>query len=243
MNHTILVVDDQKDLLMLIQRELMRRTKFKVLTASSVEEALRIIEQNEISVVVSDVKLIQNSGFTLAEILHSTRPEIPVLLMSAYRSKANREKARAVGAVAFLEKPFIVQQLIDEVRRYLTSSGKDSLLGELAPATSAISHFRPDDLVQVFCLNGRSVVISVKDSSGLIGQIYIQRGAVQHAEWSGISGDEAFHALLSLESPELTLGEWDRPILQTIDTAWEKLLLMAALKKDNSNPSNFAASG
>ena len=243
MNRQLLLIDDQKDLLMVIKRELGGRTQLDIITSNSIEQALTIVEERAVCMVICDVNLPKESGFVFAEILSANRPEIPVLLMSAYYSKANREKAQSVGAVAFLEKPFTIQQLVNQVGKFLPPLGNELPSLERTSGLAANSHFRPEDLVQIFCLNGRSVVISLKDSMGAIGKIYLQRGAVQHADWDGLSGDEAFHALLSLDLPELTVGEWDGPILQTVVTSWEKLLLIAAIRKDRGDHPDLSALG
>ena len=200
-----------------------------------------IVKEKAVCLVICDVNLPKESGFVLAEILGASRPEIPVLLMSAYHSKANLEKAQSVGAVAFLEKPFTIQQLVDHVEKCLPPLGNEFRDFGQTSGLTANPHFRTEDLVQIFCLNGRSVVIAVKSSLGAIGKIYLQRGAVHHAEWEGLSGDEAFHALLSLDLPELTIGEWDGPILQTVVTSWEKLLLIAAVEKDGAHLPSLSA--
>lgn len=243
MNRQILLIDDQKDMLMVMKRELGRRAQLDIFTTDSIEQALKIVQDNTVSIVICDVNLLKDSGLVLAEILRASCPEIPVVMMSAYHSTANRERAKAVGAVAFLEKPFTVQRLLQEVGKFLPPASNELPLLEATSGVPASSHFRTEDLVQIFCLNGRSVVITLKDSKGAGGKIYLQRGAVQHAEWNGIAGEDAFQALLSLNLPELTVGEWDGPVLQTVVTSWEKLLLIAALKKDRGDHSDVSALG
>lgn len=247
-NH-LLILDDQEDLLRIMERELSRRSEWAVSVATSTAQAFQILEKKSIQLVIADVRLGADSGFAFAQSLRQQRPDIGLILMSAYRSKTNHAEATAVGAFLFLEKPFPMSKLIQSIEKYFAQTARTVPLpavplpapplteaaAKMLPATASLAHFEIQDLVQLFCLNGRAMVILVKSRIGnQTGSIYIQRGNVRHAEMGELTGDQAFYALLALPNSKLTVKEWDRPALQTITTSWEHLLLNAAVQNDHS---------
>jgi CheY-like chemotaxis protein len=251
MSQHILLLDDQKDLLSVMERELNRRAGFEVTAVSSITEAMDALERNPIDILIADVRLGAHSGFTFAESVRQNHPHVGVILMSAYRSKANHSQAQALGAYLFLEKPFPMSKLVQAIESYFTArtaaqrqEAEEKASVEALPTGAALAHFQAQDLVQIFCLNGRAIVILVKVDEGRQGGcIYIQKGNVRHAEMGDLTGDEAFYALLALDNAELSVSEWDRPVLQTIDTSWERLLLTAAVRKDGGHVEGEAAGG
>ena len=103
-------------------------------------------------------------------------------------------------------------------------------LGEVIICT----HFKPQDLVQLFCLNGRNVRITLDFEPGKSsGYFYIQRGRVLHAEYGNLKGEEAFFALIHEPNPHLALEEWSAPVEQTLESSWEHLLLESARRQDS----------
>jgi DNA-binding response OmpR family regulator len=241
---SILIVDDQQDLLLIMEREFRRHKDFKIAVASSIDEAMRIIERQPTQLVISDIRLGVESGFTLTKMLRQQWPEIGVILISAYRSAGNHAQAKALDAVAFLEKPFTMAKLMAEVEAFFLKQAQHAITSENHPGhqpeteplpnASSMNHFQIQDLVQLFCLNGRAVLILLSAEHGCkSGSIYIQRGQVLHAELGELVGEDAFQALLSLPEPNLSVKAWDRPAPQTITTKWEHLLLHAALKNDH----------
>lgn len=242
---SILIVDDQQDLLFIMEREFRRHKDFKVALASSIDEAMRIIERQATQLVISDVRLGVESGFTFTKMLRQQWPEIGVILISAYRSAGNHLQAKALGAGAFLEKPFTMSKLMTEVETFFLKQAQDEITSEnhskrqpeIEPLLNSglMNQFQVQDLVQLFCLNGRAVLIFLSAEHGRkSGSIYIQRGQVLHAELGELVGENAFQALLSLPEPKLSVKAWDRPAPQTITTKWEHLLLHAAVKSDHS---------
>jgi len=252
MEKTILILDDQKDLLSIMEREFRRRNDFVIHSAKSIAEAVDVLAGGSIKLVVSDVRLgEEESGFIFAATLNQQYPGTGLILMSAYRSPANRQQAEALGAFLFLEKPFTMAKLIGVVDDYFVhrealefAAKSTDTLPSPATASGSLSHFKAQDLVQLFCLNGRAIVISVKERQGSkAGTIHIQRGQVLHAEMGDLSGDAAFHQLVVLSDAELSVSDWDRAVPQTITSSWEHLLLVSAVQSDHGNEEFFSKAG
>jgi len=233
----ILIVDDQTDILRILEREFRRRGEYLVSTANNPADALDLMEKSPVELVISDVRLGAQTGFSLLQEVNHRHPGVGTMLMTAYRSPAYRQQADALGVSFFLEKPFPVATLVTAVERFFehrASQAEAALKPSAGDEMDTMSHFKPQDLVQLFCLNGRNVRITLNFNSGKSpGYLYIQRGRVLHAEFGELKAEEAFHALLHEPDSSLALQEWNAPVEQTIQASWEHLLLEAARQLDS----------
>ena len=118
---TILLVEDEPMVRTVAERALTRHG-YKVLTANNGEEALEIIDQgDEIALLISDVVMPLMDGPTMVREARKTRPELPILFMSGYAEEQLR-KSIDIANVAFLPKPFSVQELAEAVRKVLSGN-------------------------------------------------------------------------------------------------------------------------
>ena len=123
---TILALDDQVDALALVTRSL-SMAGATVASASSGEEALKIFEQQEFDVVVSDVGMPGMSGYKFMRTLRQreiklARLKTPSIALTAYAGKADIREALEEGFDAHLGKPISPVRLIEEIIRLLESS-------------------------------------------------------------------------------------------------------------------------
>jgi len=118
---TILLVEDEPMVRTVAERALTRHG-YKVLTANNGEEALEVIDQgDEIALLISDVVMPLMDGPTMVREARKTRPELPILFMSGYAEEQLR-KSIDIDNVAFLPKPFSVQELAEAVRKVLSGN-------------------------------------------------------------------------------------------------------------------------
>src|SRR5262245_54192000 len=122
---TILVVDDEAVNRDLVCRQL--RDRYRVLTASSGEAALRLLEQEMIDLVLMDVMMPALNGYeTCARIKENTRDEfLPVILLTALNQQQDRNEGLATGADDFLVKPVNSRELRLRVREFLRIREQD----------------------------------------------------------------------------------------------------------------------
>ena len=106
---TILIVDDEPQILLLVERMLKARP-IKILAAPRPSEALRICEQEPVHLLISDVDMPEMKGNKLAEQVLKLRPEAAVLLISGHYDEAPR--VSVPGIVRFLKKPFFPADLV-----------------------------------------------------------------------------------------------------------------------------------
>ena len=108
---------------------------FGVESAGDGSEALRMIEDQEFQLVVSDVQMKGMDGHLLLQKLKASGPELPVVLMTAYGTIQKAVEAMRAGAADYLVKPFDADVLVDMVRRYVTNLDVESSVVAEDPAT------------------------------------------------------------------------------------------------------------
>ena len=102
---TLLVVDDEARILSALRRSL-RREGWRVLTAGTPDEALRILDEEPIDAVLSDHKMPRMSGLELLEIAARRRPDAARILISGWPDEIPAERLAALGVRALIPKPW-----------------------------------------------------------------------------------------------------------------------------------------
>ncbi len=104
--YTILITEDDDEVRGFLEREL--SLHFKIRTAANGKEALRVLEEEEISLVVSDVMMPEMNGFELCRTIKSQLPfsHIPVILLTALTDERQRIFGITGGADDYIQKPF-----------------------------------------------------------------------------------------------------------------------------------------
>ena len=117
---TILVVDDYP----VIQRILsltLQINNHDVLTAGNGLEALEILNESAVDLVITDVSMPEMDGLALLSHLRATErfTDLPVIVLTAIGQGEVREVAKEKGASGFLTKPTSSQELIEAVSKHL----------------------------------------------------------------------------------------------------------------------------
>lgn len=113
----VLVVEDQNDTRRAMQL-LLQRTGHMVQSAGSVQEALRLAEQNEFDVLVSDLGLPDGSGLDVVRAIRARYPQIRAIALSGLGMEEDVQRAREAGFDHHLTKPIQfarLQSLLEEV--------------------------------------------------------------------------------------------------------------------------------
>ncbi|MFN2343113.1 MAG: response regulator [Desulfonatronovibrio sp.] len=122
-NRQIMVVEDEKINLMLIERMLDKKG-YKVLTASDGHKAIEIMEHNsDISLILMDIMIPGHDGFELTRMVREGRfsglKDVPIVAVTALADSDSREKCFDRGMNAYLSKPIDNQELMGMVKKYV----------------------------------------------------------------------------------------------------------------------------
>jgi len=135
---TVLLVDDEPDILQLLEITL-TRMGIDSLCAATIEEARQALRTHEVSCCLTDMKLPDGNGLTLIEFCQKHYPEIPIAMITAHGSIETAILALKAGAFDFLTKPINLERLRDLVRhatRYHhrdQNTARNLLIGVSAP--------------------------------------------------------------------------------------------------------------
>ena len=117
---TVLVVDDDALFIRALER-MLSQCGFRIHSAQSGEDALRVIQQRpyEIRVVLLDILMPQMSGEQVFEQIRAIVPELPIILISGYADSEAAHRMQEDGAAGFLRKPVTLEQLQRAIGRAL----------------------------------------------------------------------------------------------------------------------------
>jgi len=116
---TLLVVDDEARILSALRRSL-RREGWRILTASTPDEALRMLDEEPIDAVLSDHKMPRMSGLEVLEVAARRRPNAARILISGWPDEIPAERLAALGVRALVPKPWDDAELKRILRAALT---------------------------------------------------------------------------------------------------------------------------
>ena len=112
----VLVVDDDLGMLRAVKR-LLRQHDYEPILFSSAQAFKSHTDFEKAACVILDVNLKDGSGIELRHRLKADRVSVPVIYMTGNGDAAVREAALASGCIAFLTKPFSVQELIEPLKK------------------------------------------------------------------------------------------------------------------------------
>lgn len=117
---TILVVDDEQSIRQFLRR-IFSREGFRILEASHGVEALDVFRRqiDDIHLVLMDISMPQMDGLTCAKLMLKDKPQMPVLYMSGDMDPALMPKELTNLTMAFLAKPFTVQDILSKAHNLL----------------------------------------------------------------------------------------------------------------------------
>ncbi len=133
----ILVVDDSPETLEVIERNLISHG-YLVYTASGVAEAIRLLEETPLDLVITDFKMPKISGIDLVRHVRENFRDTQIIMVTGYPSVNSAVKAVKIGAEAYLPKPFTDEELLLVVRRALEKLTIRKLAKE-APETASLA--------------------------------------------------------------------------------------------------------
>ncbi len=209
---TILVVDDEKNYL-LVLKELLGGEGYEVVIAQSASEALRIFQETELDLVITDMKMPGMNGMELLEALKEKDLHLPVIMMTAFGTVEKAVESMKKGAYDYILKPFDNELLKKTVAKGLA-------MGQVIKANRLLSgelkdKFGPTDLI------GNS--FPVRQVRELISKVAGTKATVLVSGESG-TGKELVARAIHFNSPRK-----DKPLVSVNCSALTETLLESEL--------------
>jgi CheY-like chemotaxis protein len=120
----ILIVEDEEDLINILGTVL-KDEGYGVTKASSAEEALLLCQSTRPDLILSDIKMAKMDGFDLLENLKQSDglKKIPFVFLTSFDDSQSRKKGLKLGAVAYITKPFDIDDLLALVLKLAPREG------------------------------------------------------------------------------------------------------------------------
>jgi DNA-binding NtrC family response regulator len=158
----ILVVDDDQSIAAAFERFLKHEGHDYVL-ASNAEEAVRLVEERQPDLVLMDIRMPGVDGLHALQQMRSSRPDLMVVMMTAYGTSQTSIDAIRSGAFEYLTKPLDLDQLRSVIRRAVAAkSSRDKAPADQEPAPPTVALVGDAPAMQeVYKMIGRLVTIDV----------------------------------------------------------------------------------
>jgi CheY-like chemotaxis protein len=220
----ILVVDDEENLNWSLVNSL-RKDGHTADGALTGEEARRRMDAAPYDCVISDVKMPGMDGFELLQWLRQHRPQTRVIMMTAFGSPTDRQEALHNGVIAYLEKPFDLAKLKEELRQLATAEG--------APITGKAEGEGYDllEVTRVLNITRRDIAVSVQ-AGGANGTLRFLRGELVWAQAGALQGDDAFLALCMSRGARLQPEPWDGRTERNVRQSLSQLIYAALARRE-----------
>lgn len=102
---TVLVVDDEAMLRRLLEK-ILKKEGYNVHLAPSAKDALEILRDNSVDIMISDIKMPEMDGFALLRAVKADYPDVGVIMMTGYADAYTVKDALILGADDYITKPF-----------------------------------------------------------------------------------------------------------------------------------------
>ncbi len=148
----ILVVDDDKNTRILM-REVLEAEQYMVYEATDGEDALEVMDQNHIDLVLLDVMMPKKDGYEFTEELRSVQNDLPILMVSAKQLPADKKKGFIAGIDDYMTKPVDEEEMLLRIkallRRAKIASERQIVIGDVILDYDTMSVSRLDEVIEL----------------------------------------------------------------------------------------------
>ncbi len=238
MTKTVLIVDDDMEMLRSLQQGLERyQDTFSVGIAESGEKAVALLKRQPVSLMVTDLKMPAMDGFELLGHVMQHYPDVPVIIMTGYSTPEMKHLAKRGGAVGYIAKPFLVENL---ARKIVTTLKRETEGGTLHGVSSGI-------FLQLIEMEERTCTIRLSEKQQKKnGVLFFKEGELLDARYGNLMGVEAAYEIFSWENVSIAIQNGCPQNEKKIEEDLQAVLLEAMRRKDErteaGGPDTAAAS-
>ncbi len=193
----VLIVDDDREMLLSLEEGLSKYDEtFSMITAEDGLGAVDQLKDSTISLVVTDLKMPRMDGFSLLSHIMEHYPEIPVIIITGYSTPEMERLAREGGAIGYIAKPFMIDDL---GKRIITTLRKEAEGGTLHSVSSGI-------FLQLMEMEEKTCTVRlIEKSSGKQGILFFLDGQLLDARCDSLRGEAAAYEIFSWDDVSLSI--------------------------------------
>ncbi|HKJ19781.1 MAG TPA: nitrogen regulation protein NR(I) [Woeseiaceae bacterium] len=180
---TVWIVDDDQSVRWVLEKAL-KQADMETRSFERAEHLLDAIGEGDPDVLITDVRMPGMSGLALLERLRSSRPDLPIIVITAHSDLENAVAAYKGGAFEYLPKPFDIDEAVDLVRKAARRNGADAAEIDQPPDAMASMIGQAPAMQEVFRSIGRlaesSMTVLITGESGT-GKELVARALHEHS--------------------------------------------------------------
>lgn len=228
MNTVLIVDDDESFLLSLIDGFKSYEDQFGIITAHNGEEAVAILDEQEIHLILTDLKMPKMDGFTLVAHLNANHPELPVIVMTAFGTPDMEDNLKGIAAFQYIEKPIDFNLLVTKILKGLEGRSKGFITGV------SLGSF-----LQLLELDKKTCTLTVRSGKNQ-GTMYVKNGELMDAGTNDLSGVDAAFEIISWKNVEIILKNSCDITEQKIPESLGYILLEGSRREDERGSSTVS---
>jgi two-component system nitrogen regulation response regulator GlnG len=177
------IVDDDQSVRWVLEKAL-KQADMETRSFERAEHLLAAIDDEAPDVLITDVRMPGMSGIALLERLRATRPDLPIIVITAHSDLDNAVAAYKGGAFEYLPKPFDIDEAVELVRKAAKLSGADASVSQESQSAMASMIGQAPAMQEVFRsigrLAGSSMTVLITGESGT-GKELVARALHDHS--------------------------------------------------------------
>ena len=221
---TILVVEDDDLTMRFYQTGLRPLQEFRFLTAANGQQAVEVLQKEQIDVLMTDLNMPVMDGYKL--VAHMTRhyPSVPIIVITGMGDSEMKPEMHQIKGLRILHKPMKLSVLMDEIR----AAGSQEPVGKVRGISLG-------SLLQLMNWEQKSCTLTIRhrDDAGMhTGYLYVKHGELIHAACLEEEGIPAAYTILGWERPEVEFVETCR-MARSMELPMTEILMNVAMIRDH----------
>lgn len=191
----VLIVDDDAQLLLILAEAFKRyRSKFEIFTVKDGLAAIKALQKEHFSLVVTDIHMPRVNGLVLLAYMAKNFPKTPCIVMTGYGTPDLKKRLER-DSLYYIKKPFQLSQMAETIISLLD---QHVMLGGTLTGVSVIGFLR---LVEMECI---TCLCEIKSEDGEKGYLFFNGGALHNALYGKFKGEEAALILLNMDGATIS---------------------------------------
>lgn len=219
----VLIVDDEVRLLKSLEAGLTSyEGQFAVLTANNGNQALDILQQEKVDLLITDLRMPEMDGFELLAHISTAHPFMPSIVMTAFATPEIEERVNLTGTAKLLEKPIDFEKLAKSILEGLAQESKEGAVAGLSLA----------NFLQLLALEQKTCLLKIH-AGDTDGYIYLMDGEIHSAITKDFQGEEALFLLLACDDSRISFKKTPKKkMIRMISKPLMSLLMEGMRRKD-----------
>jgi CheY-like chemotaxis protein len=224
MVRNVLFVDDDQIMLLAIEKRFASFSDyFSIVKANDGFEAVQKLKDTSISLIVLDLKMPRMDGMSLLSHAREKYPDIPVIIVSGYRTAEMYKLAKAKGVIAYISKPFQVDDLGKIIMSTLQKEADGGIMHNVSPTV----------FLQLMEMEAKTCTIRILNKkTGMGGILYFIDGSLLDARVGEVKGLDAAYKLFGWDDVTIFIQNECAPIENVINSPLQPIIMKAVGMKD-----------